>query len=290
MKCVEKVSEVREMVEEFRSKRQRVAFVPTMGALHAGHVSLVSLAREKSDSVILSIFVNPAQFNSPNDLESYPRTLEDDLKKAEAAGVDLVFAPSVQELYPKGYRAESRAPFSTRILAGDRSLGLCGETRPGHFDGVVTVVGLLFNIIQPDTAVFGEKDYQQLQVIQQMVRELHFPVEIVSGPIVRDEDGLALSSRNLLLSPEERFHALYIPRTLQHAQEMVLEGERRVSYLKEIIFDNLEKSGGLKVDYVEIVHAETLASIEVIEKEARLLVAAFSGDVRLIDNVSLSVR
>ena len=221
MLIVKTVSELRAQLEALRSQGKRIGLVPTMGALHEGHLSLVELARERADYAVMTIFVNPIQFNNSEDLAKYPRTFQTDLAKAKAAGVNLLFAPDESEIYPEGIAG-------TRVLAGECSLGLCGATRPGHFDGVVTVVSILFNLVNPDIAVFGEKDFQQLRVIQQLVRDLHFGVEIISGPIVRDEDGLAMSSRNLRLSPEERYAALYIPRSLQKASELVAGGERDV--------------------------------------------------------------
>lgn len=280
-----------------------------MGALHDGHISLVELARAEPltgsrgpNFVVLTIFVNSIQFNNPSDLQRYPRTLDADLDRCRAAGVDLVFAPDHEEIYPWSKRvggpltsvALGSADLSyqpARITAGSASRGLCGATRPGHFDGVTTVVGILFQLTRPGVAVFGDKDFQQVRVIEQMVSDLHFDIKIVRAPIVREADGLALSSRNVLLDANARYHALYIPKTLNHAAELVAAGERSVEKLLGIVRDNLERSGGLRVDYVELVSPETLEPVSgELDQAAQLVVAAFAGEVRLIDNMRLEPR
>ncbi len=306
MKVVKDRAALRVAISAARSEGRGIALVPTMGALHDGHLSLVELARAEPipgttapNFVVLTVFVNSIQFNNATDLKKYPRTLESDLEKSERAGVDLVFAPSHEEMYPWSKQlggeltsvaltAEGNSYLPSRITAGSASRGLCGATRPGHFDGVTTVVGILFHLVTPDLAIFGDKDFQQVRVIEQMVSDLHFDLRVVRAPIVREGDGLALSSRNVLLDANGRYHALYIPQTLRHAVELVRTGERDVQKLLGIVRDNLERSGGLRVDYVQIVDPESLVPVEgQLTADAQLVVAAFAGDVRLIDNMRL---
>lgn len=302
MKLIETISELRTRLGTARAdairagKSCRVVFVPTMGALHEGHLQLVDLAKEHGEHTVVSIFVNPIQFNSSGDLAKYPRTLERDVELCRARGVDTVFAPTAQEIYPwasdlsggaSAIGAQSVVP--TRVQASSAATGLCGATRPGHFDGVVTVVSILFNLVQPDAAVFGDKDYQQAAVIEQMVEQLHFPVRIIRAPIFRDSDGLALSSRNVLLSAEERYRALYISKSLFKAEELVRGGECDVETLKAVTIENLEKSQGLRIDYVDIVDAKSIAPVTGrLNGPAQLCIAAFSGTTRLIDNIRLT--
>ena len=266
-----------------RKNSGRIALVPTMGALHQGHLNLLELAKRHADQVILSIFVNPTQFNSKQDLDKYPRTLDHDLALATQAGVDVVFTPTVSEIY-----RDSSASGSVQIVAGSRAAGLCGATRPGHFDGVVTIVSILFNLIRPDCAVFGAKDYQQLRVIEQLVSDLHYPIEIISAPIVRDQDGLALSSRNVRLSTTERAKALAIPQALSAASAAVAAGEKSAANIIADVRKSLESSGAEKIDYIEIVDVSTLQPLQKITMQAQLLIAAFYGGVRLIDNIRLA--
>lgn len=279
-----RIPEVRSILNAQRSQGKRIGVVPTMGALHEGHMSLVRVIKPHCDYVVLWLFLNPTQFNNPSDYERYPRTLERDTALAAEEGVDLVFAPGVEEIYPAGLDAYGEKR-SVRVYAGDRSRGYCGAKRPGHFDGVVHVVAALFNILQPDVAVFGEKDYQQLQVIRQMVEDLHFGIEIIAAPLIRDKNGLALSSRNELLGAGSA-GPLSISRALRMAQESVIAGERDVSRIKELVRREIE-SAGLKPDYAEVADAETLRALEQISGPAQLLVAAYAGEVRLIDNVRL---
>lgn len=286
METAERIADLRLSVERARRQGKRIGFVPTMGALHAGHFSLIETARRHADIIVVSIFVNPIQFNSPHDLETYPRTWEADLAGCRENNVDLVFAPTVQDIYPP----TSKTAVPCRITAGSLAQGLCGATRPGHFDGVVTVVGLLFNLVMPDVAVFGEKDYQQLRVIKQMVDDLHFPVEIVPSPIIREPDGLAMSSRNVRLNSEMRARALCISQTLFEAVRLVERGEREALKLRSIVKQAFDERGGLRADYIEIADIDTLEPIDQIEDRAQLLAAVFVDDVRLIDNVRLIAR
>ena len=260
------------------SRAQKLAFVPTMGALHAGHMSLMELARQRADSVIASIFVNPLQFGPNEDLSKYPRPIEKDLALLEAAGVDTVFLPPVHELYPEDA--------STFVTEETVSAPLCGAVRPGHFRGVTTVVLKLFNIVRPDIAVFGQKDAQQCLVIERMVRDLNLPVEIVRGPIIREADGLALSSRNIYLAPEDRQAAPAIFASLQAAQRAFENGERNAARLAEIGRTSLAAQPRITVQYWDVRHPQSLEAIETIGPQGAIFaVAAHLGSTRLIDNL-----
>lgn len=287
MKVVAEIKEVRDLVRRARLSGKQIGFVPTMGALHRGHLRLVEEARKSCDFIVLSVFVNAMQFNSLADLEHYPRTLEDDIEKASGAGVDVLFAPKEEEVYPGDLPRRNAQGQRTTVAAGVRSKGLCGAGRPGHFDGVVTVVSILFNIVLPDVAVFGEKDFQQLRVIEQLVSDLHFPLSIVAVPTVRDEDGLAMSSRNALLSVEDRVQALRISEALKQAEKDTAAGERSVSRLIDKAVRHIEAGGVVRVEYAKIVDVLSLESLSEIVDEAQFLVAARVGGVRLIDNTRL---
>ncbi len=272
--------------DEARGQQQRVGLVPTMGALHEGHLSLMREARQRSDFLAATIFVNPTQFGPNEDLSRYPRDLDGDLEKCRSVGVDLVFAPDVAAMYPKGEQ--------TRVTTGTLGNGLCGAARPGHFTGVCTVVSKLFNLSGPCVAVFGKKDYQQLRIIDRMVTDLFAPIEIVEHPIVREADGLAMSSRNRYLSQEERARALSIARGLNQARSLWEVGERSASSLTGACKASIEEAG-LQLDYVELVDAETLQPLGSDEataaaasvNKALLAAAAFAGKTRLIDNLVL---
>ncbi len=264
--------------EAARARGERVAFVPTMGALHAGHVSLLSAARRLADRVVLSIFVNPTQFGPTEDLARYPRDLDGDLAKAAGVATDVAFVPEAKDMYPPDAQ--------TFIEVREVAQGLCGERRPGHFVGVATVVCKLFNIVRPHIAVFGEKDFQQLAVIRRMVLDLNMPVEIAGQPTVREPDGLAMSSRNAYLSPAERTRALAISQGLTAARERFTAGERDARALAAAA-RNIMKGGVDRIDYVEIRDADSLRPVERLEKPAVLLAAAYVGATRLIDNVRL---
>jgi len=266
--------------EEMKGSARPVVLVPTMGALHAGHLALVEKAREiagKEGTVAVSIFVNPIQFDRAADLESYPQPLEADLAACRAAGVDLVFTPKAGEMYD-GDR-------SVTVTESLLSNGLCGATRPGHFDGVCTVVLKLFLLTGCDAAVFGEKDFQQLAVIRRMVRDLDVPVEIIGFPTIREKDGLAMSSRNVRLSPEQRQDAPRIRRALLSAAENFRQTGQEIL---ETARGEIEKSPMTRIDYLELVDAETLQPVDEIKKPAVLATAVFYGDVRLIDNITIS--
>ncbi|MEL6722043.1 MAG: pantoate--beta-alanine ligase [Pseudomonadota bacterium] len=262
------------------SRRQRIALVPTMGNLHAGHLALVARARRVADIVVVSIFVNPLQFGENEDLAQYPRTLSADRAALAAAGVDLLFTPGVAELYPRPLAEQ------TQVLVPGISDQFCGASRPGHFAGVATVVCKLLNIVQPDIALFGRKDYQQLHIIRQMVADLALPVQILSVPTVREPDGLALSSRNQYLSPAERVIAPRLYQQLQHAAEQV--SQVPVSRLTADLAEQLN-AAGFRTDYVHLVDADSLGLLQSGSKRAVILVAAWLGRTRLIDNVVVSL-
>jgi pantoate--beta-alanine ligase len=265
-------------LDERLSEAGRIAFVPTMGNLHEGHLELVRLARAHGDTVVVSIFVNPLQFGPNEDYHRYPRTLAEDCTKLEAIGCDVVFAPTVAEMYP--------TPQQTEILPPPVADELCGAFRPGHFRGVATVVAKLFNIVQPTVAVFGKKDYQQLFIIRTMVRELNFPIQIVAGETVRAKDGLALSSRNAYLSAAERAEAPRLYRTLCTAAEAIGRGDRDFPLIEANARSELE-AHGWRVDYVSVRDGATLAVPGAQTRQFVVLAAAWLGDTRLIDNVEV---
>jgi len=252
-----------------------------MGALHEGHLSLIALAKRTADYVVVSIFVNPTQFGPEEDFAKYPRDLRGDAKKCLRAGVDLIFAPQVKEVYTEG--------FSTYITVEQLTQGLCGAHRPGHFRGVATVVGKLFNMVQPDVAVFGQKDAQQAAVIKRMVRDLNFPIEIAIGPIVREPDGLALSSRNAYLSPEERRQAPTLYQALKLAKELAASGEKRPAVVKREMLRLIRRKSPLaKVEYIEFVDQENLKPVnELVKNKILVALSARFPSARLIDNITV---
>jgi pantoate--beta-alanine ligase len=264
--------------EAARARGERVVFVPTMGALHAGHVSLLTAARKRGEQVVLSIFVNPTQFGPSEDLAHYPRDLEGDLAKASSVGADVAFVPEARDMYLPGAQ--------TFIDVREISQGLCGGRRAGHFTGVATVVCKFFNIVRPHVAIFGEKDFQQLAVIRRMVADLNVTVEIIGHPIVREQDGLAMSSRNGYLSAPERAHALAIFEGLTAARDLFSAGERRADALVDVARTAM-KDRVSRVDYVEVRDADTLDPVEQLSAPAVILAAAFVGATRLIDNMRL---
>lgn len=276
-------------IRELKNEGAIVSLVPTMGALHPAHLSLVKAGRKNSDVVGMSIFVNPSQFNDPNDYLKYPNTLENDIKLAEESGVDILFTPSHNEIFGENISIKQSGDFygKTHLKAPSLSNALCGKSRPGHFDGVVTIVNILFNIFTPDIAIFGEKDFQQLQVIKKMVQDLKMGIEIIGAPTVREIDNLAMSSRNSRLSAEGRYHALYINQSLFKAREIALSGEASAEKILNITTENLVKSGGLEIDYVQIFNENTLVDTDTIDKDSRIAVAVFCEGVRLIDNIKL---
>lgn len=279
MRLVHSIAEMRALCRAARARGARLGLVPTMGALHEGHLSLVKAAREKSDLVAASIFVNPTQFGPSEDFSKYPRTLENDCALFEQAGVELVFAPSVEEMYPNGA--------VTWVVVEGLSDRLCGKSRPGHFRGVTTVVAKLFHIVEPDFAFFGQKDAAQVAIIRRMVRDLNVPVEIEVCPIVREPDGLAISSRNAYLSPQERKAALMLYRSLMRIQKLFAGGERISTKLMAAAKQEFAAEPAVRLDYVEVVNPESLEAETVVAKPALAAVAAFVGKTRLIDNILL---
>lgn len=271
-------SDIQNAVKEARRNYQKIGFVPTMGALHEGHLSLIRQAKAENDLVIVSVFVNPTQFAPHEDFDQYPRNIEKDYQMARDAGADIVYHPKVEDIYMPGA--------STFVeVEGDMTKKLCGASRPSHFKGVTTVVNLLFNIVSPDHAYFGQKDAQQVIVIQKMVRELHMNVEVVVCPIVREADGLAMSSRNIYLSQEERTQALALNQSLKAAIAQYEQGEKNVDVLKQLVTKHIEKQPLANIDYVEILDAVTLEPIDTIETKVLAAVAVKFGKTRLIDNV-----
>lgn len=279
MKIFKTIDEMRSWSRDQKKDDRRISFVPTMGALHDGHMALLIDGQKRGDSLVLSIYVNPTQFGPTEDLSKYPRTLESDLEIAKRAGCDAVFLPNDEMIYPAG--------FKTFIEVNGITEKLCGASRPGHFRGVVTVVAKLFNIIDPDIAIFGEKDFQQLAVIKRMVRDLNMSVEIVSHPIVREKDGLAISSRNRYLSQEEREAALSLNRSLGLARDMIAAGECSTDRITSAIKKTIEGSKIPRIDYIEIVNPDTFEDLTELRKPALIAIAAFIGPARLIDNLYL---
>ena len=276
MIVIEDISEMRAWSEIARRRRRRIVLVPTMGFLHEGHLCLVRDARSRGDQVVVSIFVNPTQFGPGEDFAAYPRNFERDRRLLEAEGVDVLFHPSVDQIYPAGAQ--------TFVEVEQLSLPLCGSVRPGHFRGVATIVAKLFNIIRPHVAIFGEKDYQQLQVICRMARDLSINVEIVGHPIVREADGLALSSRNAYLTSDERQAAVCLSRALCKAECLVRRGEASAAAIIHLVTKELQGEPLANVEYVKLCDAETLDEIAEIRAPAVLALAVRIGKARLIDN------
>lgn len=279
MKIVGTVKEVREQVKEWKKQGLSVGFVPTMGYLNEGHKSLMDAARKGNDKVVVSIFVNPMQFGPTEDLATYPRDLDHDAALCESAGVDLIFHPEAEEMYEKD--------FCSFVDMTGLTEGLCGKTRPIHFRGVCTVVNKLFNIVTPDHAYFGQKDGQQLAVIKRMVRDLNMDIEIVGCPIVREEDGLAKSSRNTYLSSEERKAALILSKTVALGKELA-KTEKDANKVVEAMKKNIETEPLAKIDYVEAVDALSMAPVEKLEGTCMLAMAVYIGKTRLIDNTLIN--
>jgi len=280
MKIINTPSEMQHLALEMKGEGRIIGFVPTMGYLHEGHLSLIRIARQHCDVLVVSIFVNPTQFGPNEDLDVYPRDFERDEALCKAEDVDILFYPNAAEMYMD----------DASVWVNEESLStvLCGASRPGHFRGVCTVVAKLFNLVQPDIAVFGEKDAQQLRIIRRMVRDLNFPVKILSGPVVREPDGLALSSRNKYLSETERKDALCLRRALDKAVELYRRGERQVPVLKEAMREVIESVPSAKIDYMEIVDDETLQPLtNNINNNALIALAIWIGRTRLIDNERL---
>lgn len=278
IQIVRTLSALQEITREWRTANKKISVVPTMGALHEGHLSLVGEAKSISDRVIVTLFVNPTQFNNTKDLQSYPRSEEDDIKKLESFNIDLLYAPENKEIYPNG--------FATQISVSGVSEGLCGNYRPGHFDAVATVVAKLLIQTSADMALFGEKDFQQLHVIKRMVKDLDIPVRIVGCKTIRESDYLAISSRNLLLSDQDRRRAPILAKTLMDAAKRIEGGEPQNNVLKDSI-DILGNSGFKNIEYIELRAESDLKVLDVVDEPARILASIYLGNVRLIDNVKV---
>jgi len=281
MKICATIPEARAACRDARASRKRLGLVPTMGALHEGHLSLVRAARARCDAVVVSIFVNPTQFGPKEDLSKYPRQFDRDCQLLEKEGVEVVFAPPVEEIYPNPNNP------ATWVVAEGLSEKLDGRSRPGHFRGVTTIVSKLFHIIEPEAAFFGQKDAAQLAVIRRMVQDLNFPVEIIACPIVREPDGLAMSSRNAYLNREERSRALVLQRSLQETRRQFQAGERSAAKLISAAKEVFARAPEVTLDFFEIVDPDTLDPVERISQETLVAVAAYVGTTRLIDNIVL---
>ncbi len=279
MQIIEEIEKMQSWSAQQKRDGNSIAFVPTMGALHDGHISLLRKGRGMGDKLVLSIYVNPTQFAPTEDLGSYPRDLEADLEKAKAAGTDLVFLPSDKTIYPNGY--------STYVTVDGLTDTLCGASRPTHFRGVTTVVSKLFNIVTPDIAIFGEKDFQQLAVIRKMTEDLNLPVEVIGSPIVREADGVAMSSRNLRLSYEERKSAVTLSKSLNLAQDLVVNGQVNAQKIISEVKSMISTAAHTRIDYVEIVDPVLLTKVDKITEPSLLALAVFVGNIRLIDNTIL---
>lgn len=277
MKIINNIKAMQEFSENYRLSGKTIALVPTMGFFHQGHLKLMEEGRKRADLLVISIFINPTQFGVEEDFERYPRDLERDKRLAQQVGVDIIFAPSALEMYPKHYQ--------TYVNVEEVTRNLCGISRPTHFRGVATVVAKLFNIVKPHIAIFGEKDFQQLVTIKRMVSDLNFDIDIVGVPTFREKDGLAMSSRNTYLSPEERKAALSLNRAISKASDLFGSGERAVESLLREVEKVIESEGLVQIDYVKICDPQTLEDIEAIDRDAVLAMAVTIGGTRLIDNL-----
>ncbi|MGB9763976.1 MAG: pantoate--beta-alanine ligase [Candidatus Saccharicenans sp.] len=277
MEIAKTIEEIRQKVADWKKSGFKIGFVPTMGYLHEGHLSLVRESKKRTDRTVVSIFVNPTQFGPNEDYQIYPRDLERDQKLLLEEGVDLIFYPPVEVMYPEGYK--------TYVEVKELQDQLCGRSRPGHFRGVCTVVLKLFNIVQPDEAYFGWKDAQQVIIIQKMVEDLNLSVKVIPRPIIRDPDGLALSSRNTYLRPEERKAALALNRSLDLAAELIRKGELNAEIIRRRMLELIEQEPLARVDYVEIVDLKNLEKVEKLDRDVLIALAVYVGRTRLIDNL-----
>lgn len=282
MEVIQRVARMKEIINDIKQEKKLIGFVPTMGCLHEGHLSLVREARKMSDVLIASIFVNPKQFGPNEDYERYPRNIAKDTELLQKENVDYIFYPTVEEMYPAGYK--------TYVEVEQLSQKLCGKSRPNHFRGVTTVVSKLFNIIQPNFAFFGQKDAQQTIIIKRMLKDLNSNIEIITMPIVREVDGLALSSRNVYLNPDERKAATILYKSLMKAKDLFQTGERKAAKISKAIIDVLSSEPLAKIDYIEIVDMENLDPLKTIEKNALIAIAIYVGSTRLIDNIIVEAK
>jgi pantoate--beta-alanine ligase len=282
MKVVEKIKNLKELIAQAKAAGKKIGFVPTMGALHAGHFSLIKAAKEQTDFVVVSIFVNPTQFGPAEDFDKYPKTLDADTAGCEKLGVDIIFVPSISEIYP--------SKNLTWVNVEKLTEPLCGKSRPGHFRGVATVCAKLFNIVEPDIAFFGQKDAQQSIVVKQMIADLNMPLQIVVCPTVRESDGLAMSSRNKYLNAEERKDAALIYAALQEAELFIKAGHRKSSELIGEMEKILKISSRIKIEYISILDSRTLEEIDRAKGKVLIAIAAKLGQARLIDNIILNIE
>jgi pantoate--beta-alanine ligase len=277
IRLVETIKDIRNFVDAAKSRGESVGFVPTMGAFHLGHLSLMRQAKKATDAVIVSIFVNPLQFAAGEDYDRYPRQMAKDLRMAESEKVDVLFAPSVAEMYPKG--------FATFVDQNDLPSKMCGQFRPDHFRGVMSVVAKLFSIVKPDAAFFGQKDYQQYLIIKRMATDLNLDVDVRVLPTVREEDGLAMSSRNIYLGPKQRKDAVCLHRALQRAEELIGAGESSAVKVASEMKRVIHRVKGARVDYIAIVNSDTLEPVKEIKGKSLIAAAVRIGKARLIDNI-----
>ncbi len=281
MRVVERITDLKAIIRSQKSAGKTIGFVPTMGYLHEGHLSLINTSIHDNSFTIVSIFVNPVQFDPNEDYNNYPRDLSRDLGMAEKAGADIIFTPSVSEMYPKGYNTYVNVEGITEVL--------CGKSRPGHFRGVTTVVSKLFNIVEPDKAYFGQKDAQQVAVIRRMASDLNMNVEIIACPIVREKDGLAMSSRNLYLNAQERKAAVVLSKSLFEAEDLIKNGERNSSNIIKYINERISCEKPACIEYIKIVDASDLKDAATVGKKALIALAVRFGSTRLIDNILVEV-
>ena len=282
MEIVKEIKKMTALSQKWHQAGKIIAFVPTMGYFHQGHLNLIGEGKKQGDVLVVSLFVNPIQFGPKEDLGAYPRDLQRDASLAEKEGTDVLFVPKEKEMYPEGYQTYVEVTQLTKYL--------CGVSRPGHFKGVTTVVAKLFNIIRPHIAIFGLKDYQQYIVIKRMVRDLNYPIKIIGYPIVRESDGLAMSSRNVYLTSEQRPSALSLYKSLNIAQEMVNKGEKKAKTIIKAVLSFIQKHPYTQIDYVKLCNPETLEDLEEVRGKALLALAVKVGKARLIDNTILGAK
>ena len=282
MKTIENILRMSTFVKMMKKEGKSIGFVPTMGYLHEGHMSLVKTAKKHTDVVVMSIFINPKQFGPNEDFEKYPRDLRHDEELARDAGVDVIFYPSLKDMYPEGY--------ATYVTVEKLTDTLCGESRPGHFKGVATVVTKLFNIVRPDVAYFGQKDIQQALMIKKMAGDLNMGIDVKIVPIIREKDGLAMSSRNMYLSEAERKDAAVLYQSLKQAEAMIKQGERDTKRIVRMVEEIIRQKPVAKIDYVKAVDAKELKDIKIISGEVIIALAVFFGQTRLIDNITITVK
>ncbi len=279
MKIIRKIEEQKKYSLNMKCRDKKISLIPTMGFLHKGHLSLIDTAKELSEEIVVSIFVNPSQFGEGEDYEKYPRDEKRDLDILADKKVDIVFIPTAKEMYPEG--------FQTFCQVNQLTKKHCGKSRPGHFKGVTTVVLKLFNIIQPDIAVFGEKDYQQYVIIKRMTEDLNLPINIIASPIIREKDGLAMSSRNKYLNHEQRKEATVLYESLIHARNLIKQGKHEISLLLKEMSNLIESKKNARIDYINFVNPETLENVQKIKESTRILMAVRVGNTRLIDNMEV---